>query len=97
MIEQPIKSLRRSYSRNKKVMDVLNKTFFLNDPKYFKDVKRYVIDLQEKNKQLENANIAANKLSDFKSQFLANISHEIRTPLNAISGYSKLLSTKCAS
>lgn len=50
-------------------------------------------DLQEKNKQLEEANIAANKLSDFKSQFLANISHEIRTPLNAIAGYSKLLSS----
>lgn len=56
-----------------------------------KEIEAQKQDLQEKNKQLEEANIAANKLSDFKSQFLANISHEIRTPLNAIAGYSKLL------
>lgn len=48
-------------------------------------------DLQDTNLKLIEARIHAEKLSDFKSQFLANISHEIRTPLNAIIGYTKLL------
>lgn len=49
-------------------------------------------ELEVKNDQLQKANIKAERLSQFKSQFLANISHEIRTPLNAITGYAKLLS-----
>jgi CheY-like chemotaxis protein/nitrogen-specific signal transduction histidine kinase len=48
-------------------------------------------NLEETNKQLIEANKQAERMSNFKNQFLANISHEIRTPLNAITGYSKLL------
>jgi CheY-like chemotaxis protein len=48
-------------------------------------------NLEETNNQLIEANKQAERLSNFKNQFLANISHEIRTPLNAITGYSKLL------
>ncbi len=48
-------------------------------------------DLQETNTKLLEAKEEAEKNSDFKSQFLANISHEIRTPLNAIIGYTKLI------
>ena len=51
-------------------------------------------DLQNTNLQLIEAKISAERLSDFKSQFLANISHEIRTPLNAIIGYAKLMEAK---
>ncbi|WP_211169156.1 PAS domain S-box protein [Aromatoleum toluvorans] len=40
--------------------------------------------LQEKNLELENANLA-------KDRFLASISHELRTPLNAIIGYTGTL------
>jgi signal transduction histidine kinase/CheY-like chemotaxis protein/Tfp pilus assembly protein PilF len=69
------------------------KTFNANLVEKQKEIEAQKRDLESKNNQLSEANIAANKLSDFKSQFLANISHEIRTPLNAITGYSKLLAT----
>ncbi|MBI9065742.1 MAG: tetratricopeptide repeat protein [Salinivirgaceae bacterium] len=49
-------------------------------------------DLQKANSELIDSKNKAEKLSAFKSQFLANISHEIRTPLNAITGYAKLIS-----
>ncbi len=41
-------------------------------------------ELQERNAEVERANIA-------KGQFLANMSHEIRTPINAITGFTYLL------
>ncbi len=41
-------------------------------------------ELQEANRQLEAA-------SHHKSEFLANMSHELRTPLNAIIGFSEVL------
>ncbi len=43
--------------------------------------------LQEKNIELENANMA-------KDRFLANMSHELRTPLNAIIGFTGSLLMK---
>lgn len=43
--------------------------------------------LQEKNIELENANMA-------KDRFLANMSHELRTPLNAIIGFTGALLMK---
>lgn len=43
----------------------------------------------------EQASVKAQKLaeknSQIKSQFLANVSHEIRTPLNAVIGFSEML------
>ena len=47
--------------------------------------------LQEKNVELENARVVAEKTNLTKSDFLANMSHELRTPLNAVIGFSEVL------
>ena len=49
--------------------------------------KRFEQTLQEKNVELENANLA-------KNRFLATMSHELRTPLNAIIGFTGTLLMK---
>jgi PAS domain S-box-containing protein len=49
--------------------------------------KRFEQALQEKNVELENANLA-------KDRFLASMSHELRTPLNAIIGFTGTLLMK---
>lgn len=46
--------------------------------------KRFEQTLQEKNIEMENANLA-------KDRFLASMSHELRTPLNAILGFTGTL------
>jgi protein-histidine pros-kinase len=46
--------------------------------------KRVEHTLQEKNAELENANLA-------KDRFLATMSHELRTPLNAVLGFTGTL------
>jgi signal transduction histidine kinase len=46
--------------------------------------KRFEQALQEKNIELEKANLA-------KDRFLASMSHELRTPLNAIIGFTGVL------
>jgi len=50
-----------------------------------------LIDLEEKNRELETERVRAQYASQAKSQFLANMSHELRTPLNAIIGYSEMM------
>ncbi len=49
--------------------------------------KRFERTLQEKNVELENANLS-------KDRFLASMSHELRTPLNAIIGFTGTLLMK---
>lgn len=47
------------------------------------------LHLDQRNRELEQANQEAQQLSAAKSSFLANVSHEIRSPLAAILGYSE--------
>ena len=47
--------------------------------------------VQDKNAELENARIVAEKANLAKSDFLSSMSHELRTPLNAILGFAQLL------
>jgi two-component system, NarL family, sensor histidine kinase BarA len=48
-------------------------------------------ELEQKNRELDNAREKALAAGDEKANFLANMSHEIRTPINAILGFTSLL------
>ncbi|GHV85207.1 hypothetical protein AGMMS50230_08150 [Spirochaetia bacterium] len=52
-------------------------------------VRRRTIELEDRNKELENQKNAVHAAYKVKNRFLANMSHEIRTPLNAIIGLSQ--------
>jgi PAS domain S-box-containing protein len=47
--------------------------------------------VDERTRELMEANVKLRDLDRLKSQFLANMSHELRTPLNAIIGFSELM------
>jgi PAS domain S-box-containing protein len=47
--------------------------------------------LQEKNLELKNASLVAEKANLAKSDFLSSMSHELRSPLNAILGFAQLM------
>ncbi len=59
------------------------------------EVQRHAADLeqkvQERTKELGEANARLQEASRHKSEFLANMSHELRTPLNAVIGFSEFL------
>jgi len=48
-------------------------------------------DLQERNRQLEDAVEQLQTLNQLKSQFITHMSHELRTPLNSILGFSGMM------
>ena len=50
-----------------------------------------VAELEDKNREVEQARTVALQADTAKSEFLAKMSHEIRTPLGAIIGFSELL------
>ena len=49
--------------------------------------------LVTRNRELEEARLAADDANRAKSAFVANMSHEVRTPLNGILGMAQLLKT----
>jgi len=49
--------------------------------------------LIKQSEELSEEREKAEKASQMKSQFIANISHEIRTPLNAVLGFSQMLTS----
>ncbi|MBX3744538.1 MAG: CHASE3 domain-containing protein [Verrucomicrobiae bacterium] len=55
-------------------------------------LSRLSIRHQERERELVEARLEAERSSREKTVFLANMSHEIRTPMNAILGFSELLS-----
>ena len=54
-------------------------------------IRATINTLEEKNREIDSARIAAERAGEEKANFLATMSHEIRTPLNAILGYAQIL------
>jgi len=49
------------------------------------------LSLQERNRELQIARVAADNANRAKSAFLSSMSHELRSPLNGILGFAQLL------
>ncbi|WP_072991133.1 tetratricopeptide repeat-containing hybrid sensor histidine kinase/response regulator [Pseudozobellia thermophila] len=58
---------------------------------FFRTRKKYIDNLQIKNKELDTAREKAEKLSKIKTKFLSTVSHELRTPLYGVIGIATLL------
>lgn len=79
-------------NRERKVLQTSKYLLTLEDNKRMLiGLSQDVTELDNRNKDLEQAKEAMLGLDKLKTAFLANISHEIRTPLNSIMGFSQML------
>ena len=53
--------------------------------------RKYVVRLNNKNKELEKTKEETERLAKVKSQFLSTVSHELRTPLYGVIGITSML------
>ncbi|MDA3866848.1 MAG: PAS domain S-box protein [Salinivirgaceae bacterium] len=56
-----------------------------------RELKNYVHQLEEANKNLKTAKERAEESNRLKTAFLTNMSHDIRTPMNGILGFTDML------
>jgi len=65
-----------------------------NESRKVEELTRLTAALDQRTRDLANANGRIRESDRLKSQFLANMSHELRTPLNSIIGFSEILLTR---
>ena len=63
----------------------------LDEARRVEELTRLTTALDQRNRELAEANLRIREADRLKSQFLANMSHELRTPLNSIIGFSDIL------
>ena len=74
---------------------VASATLALEESRAYEKIQELNRDLerrvQERTRDLNEANEALRRATQFKSEFIRSVSHELRTPLNAILGFTDLV------
>jgi len=68
----------------------------IENARLYAEMQHQMLEIGDKNRELEEANTQVQEVSRLKSEFLANMSHELRTPLNSILGFSEILKDNLA-